>query len=161
MRRGRGRAARTRRAVGATYYVEPAATQDVDIFVVFHRTRGASLAPLSPVYQFLESRGAKPEDEHLVIGDWPVQILPAAGTLLEVAIRDARVASADGSPVRVFTAEHLAAIALQTGRTKDKLRLAQFLEWKGFDRGRFESIVRAHGLLARWHEFKRVFLTNP
>src|SRR5947209_897058 len=108
-------------AVGATYYVEPAATQDVDIFVVFRSDPRNSLAPLAPVYEFLERRGATIEGAHLIIGDWPVQILPATGSLLEDAIQNARVAKVDGQPVRVFSAEHLAAIALQTGRTKDKL----------------------------------------
>jgi hypothetical protein len=33
-----------------------------------------------------------------------------------------------GQSFRVFTPEHLAAIALETGRAKDKARLLQFLE---------------------------------
>ncbi len=77
-------------AVGAVRYVEPAATQDIDVFVVFRSDSVASLAPLGPVYDFLVSRGARVEGEHLIIGDWPVQLLPAAGQLLEEAMRDGR-----------------------------------------------------------------------
>lgn len=148
-------------AVAAIYYVEPATTQDVDMFVVFREDSGSSLAPLSPVHEFLAARGATIEGEHLIIGDWPVQILPAIGGLLEEAICDARTADVDGQPVRVFSAEHLAAIALQTGRTKDKLRLSQFLEWTGFDMPRFENIVERNGLVAKWLAFKRVFSNDP
>lgn len=148
-------------AVGATYYVEPAATQDVDIFVVFRSESASSLAPLSAVYEFLTRRGATIDGAHLVIGDWPVQILPASGALLEEAIAAARTADLDGQPVRVFSAEHLAAIALETGRTKDKLRLSQFLEWSAFDRARFLTIVERHGLVAKWVAFQRAFSNDP
>jgi hypothetical protein len=147
-------------AVAAINYLEPAATEDVDIFVVFN-SGGSPLAPLSPIYQFLERRGAKLEGAHLIVGDWPVQILRAAGPLLEEAIREARVVEVDGQSVRIFSPEHLAVIALQTGRTKDKLRLAQFLEWPQFDKPRFEEMVNHHGLLAKWQEFKRVFTNEP
>jgi hypothetical protein len=42
--------------------------------------------------------------------------------------------------VRVFTAEHLAAIALQTGRSKDKLRLLQFVESGVLDAAKFQDM---------------------
>jgi hypothetical protein len=65
-----------------------------------------------------------------------------------------------GQPLRVFSAEHLAAIALETGRTKDKLRVSQFLEWSQFDRPRFLEIVERNGLLAKWRTFERAFLSD-
>lgn len=145
-------------AVAAVHYIEPAATQDVDVFVVFRADASAGLAPLTPVYEFLVNRGARVEGEHLVIGNWPVQFLPVAGALLQESIRDARSADVEGQAVRIFTAEHLAAIALETGRAKDKIRLAQFLEWQGFDHARFEAIVARVGLLAKWQQYKRLYL---
>ena len=59
----------------------------------------------------------------------------------------------DGEATRVFTAEHLAAIALEFGRTKDKLRLLQFLEIGGLDRPRFDAIILEHGLTEKWNQF--------
>lgn len=145
-------------AVGAVRYIEPAATQDIDVFVVFRSDSVASLAPLGPAYDFLVRRGAKVEAEHLIIGDWPVQLLPAAGLLLEDAMKEARTENVDDQPVRILSAEHLAAIALDVGRPKDRIRLTQFLEWSGFDRARFEAIVKRTGLVAKWQQFKRLFL---
>jgi hypothetical protein len=60
--------------------------------------------------------------------------------------------------MRVFTAEHLAAIALQTGRAKDKARLLQFIEAGALDAARFQTIVARHGLVERWRQFQQQFL---
>lgn len=62
-----------------------------------------------------------------------------------------------GVPVRIACAEHLAAIALATGRAKDKARLLMFLEHAGFGRSRFEGIVQRHGLGETWTRFVREF----
>ena|ERR1700686_4736085 len=96
-------------AVGARFYLEQVATLDIDIF-------------------YVSARGGVVEGEAIVIAGWPVQFLPAATPLLEEALREAVERDVDGIKARVFTAEHLAAIALQTGRTKDKARLLQFIE---------------------------------
>ena len=53
-------------------------------------------------------------------------------------------------PVRVFTAEHLAAIAFKVGRPKDKRRLDQFREAKALKEPAFNDILERHGLLDRW-----------
>jgi hypothetical protein len=148
-------------AVGAVRYLEPFATQDVDIFVAFNQ-ESSILAPLGPIYEFLARRGATPEGAHVVIDSWPVQILPAHDPLLSEALTHAQSVEVEGVPVRIFTAEHLAAIALQTGRAKDKIRVTQFLEWDGFDRAGFEQIVSRHpGLLAKWDAFRAQFLNEP
>ncbi len=64
------------------------------------------------------------------------------------------------TPARVFTAEHLAAIALQLGRPKDKARLLQFVESGAIDTGRFQAILARHSLNNRWQEFERTFLSG-
>lgn len=51
-------------------------------------------------------------------------------------------------------------IALQTGRTKDKARLLQFIEEGALDSGRFQDIVRRHDLMDAWATFERQFLTD-
>jgi hypothetical protein len=79
---------------------------------------------------------------------------------LEEALEDASETKVDGVDVRVFTAEHLAAIALDTGRGKDKARLLQFLEARALDMMRFEAIVARNGLAQRWRQFKKQFLND-
>jgi hypothetical protein len=81
---------------------------------------------------------------------------------VEEALREAVTVDVDGVPARVFTAEHLAAIALQTGRAKDKARLLQFVEAGALEAERFQAILARHGLVDRWGEFERTFLqTGP
>jgi hypothetical protein len=60
--------------------------------------------------------------------------------------------------VRVFTAEYLAAVALQTSRAKDKARLLQFFETGALDRNKFETIVERHRLTEKWRQFQQQFL---
>jgi hypothetical protein len=61
-------------AVGATFYLEPAATLDVDVFVLLSHPGGA-LISLTPIYEYLKARGGVEDKEHIVLGDWPVQFL--------------------------------------------------------------------------------------
>ena len=76
------------------------------------------------------------------------------------AVQSAQAVEKDvaGMPARAFTAEHLAAIALQTGRAKDKARLLQFIETGALDAARFQAIISRHGLLEAWNRFEKQFL---
>ncbi|HAR46929.1 MAG: hypothetical protein A2X57_00370 [Nitrospirae bacterium GWD2_57_8] len=147
-------------AVGATFYLEPVATLDVDIFVVFRPEAGKLILNLQPIFNYLISRGGVMEGEYVVIAGWPVQFLPPTSPLVDEALADAVTVEVDERPARVFTAEHLAAIALQTGRPKDKARLLQFIESGALDAQRFQTILARHGLSGRWQQFERTFLTG-
>ena len=74
-------------AVGATFYLEPVATLDVDVFVEFHTEPGSQIASPEPIFKFLHDRGCPMENEHVVIAGWPVQFLPAGSPLLQEALR--------------------------------------------------------------------------
>jgi hypothetical protein len=149
-------------AVGATFYLEPVATLDVDIFAGFKSDPGSLLVNPQAIFDYLKTRGCAMEGEYIVVGGWPVQFLPAGTPLLEEALKDSVNKEVDGTPVCVFTAEHLAAIALQTGRAKDKARLLQFIEAGVLDAVRFQSILARHNLLDDWRKFEGQFLTdNP
>jgi hypothetical protein len=100
------------------------------------------------------------EGEYIVIAGWPVQFLPATGPLIEEALAQAVEREVAGAVARVFTAEHLAAIALQTGRAKDKTRLLQFVEAGALDAGRFQDILSRHGLVDAWRRFETQFLND-
>lgn len=145
-------------AVGATFYLEPVATLDVDIFVAFRHRPGHVVVSPRPIFDYLTARGGVVEGEYIVLAGWPVQFLPATSPLVEEALAEAVTVDVEGTPARVFTAEHLAAIALQTGRAKDHARLLQFIEAAAINAERFQSLVRRHGLLDRWQTFERRFL---
>jgi len=145
-------------AVGATLYLEPVATLDIDVFVALKTLPGAAQLTLSPIYDYLTSRGHKIEKEHLVIEGWPVQFLPPGDALEEEALQQAVEIDVEGTRIWVITAEHLAAIALKTGRAKDSARLLQFVEAGVLDTNKLEAILKRHGLLEKWNEFGVKFL---
>lgn len=147
-------------AVGATFYLEPVATLDVDIFITFKTEGGSLLVSPQPVFDYLKARGGTMQGEYIVIAGWPVQFLPPTGPLVEEALREAVNRDVDGTPARVFTAEHLAAIALQTGRAKDKARVLEFVESGALDAPRFQSILSRYGLTDAWKRFEKQFLSD-
>lgn len=147
-------------AVGATFYLEPVATLDVDIFVAFAPDPGQLIISLRPIFDYLTARGCSIQGEYVIIAGWPVQFLPPSGPLVEEALAQAVAKDVAGTPAWVFTAEHLAAIAMQTSRAKDKARLLQFIEARALDSARLHGILTRHGLVAAWQRFERQFLQD-
>jgi hypothetical protein len=145
-------------AVGATFYLEPVATLDVDVFVEFHTEPGSRIANPEAIFKYLRDRGCTMEGAHVVIADWPVQFLPAASPLLQEALAKAVEKDVEGISARVFTAEHIVAIALETGRAKDKARVLQFIEAGVLEFDGFQEILARHGLSGAWAQFERQFL---
>lgn len=145
-------------AVGATFYLEPVATLDVDIFITFQPEPGSLIVSPEPIFDYLKAKGGTMEGEYIVVAGMPIQFLPPSSLLGEEALSEAVDKDIDGTPVRVFTAEHLAAIALQTGRAKDKTRLVQFIEEGALDLPQFQQILARHDLVERWQQFERQFL---
>lgn len=144
-------------AVGATFYLEPVTTLDIDIFVALKVVPGTGIISPKPIYDYLLDRGCATEGEYIIIAGWPVQFLTPNSALVEEALAQALDQDVAGTPVRVFTAEHLAAIALQTGRAKDKARLLQFIEAGILDAPHFQAILARHRLINRWQRFERQF----
>jgi len=145
-------------AVGATFYLEPVATLDVDIFVEFHTEPDSQMISPEPIFRYLRDCGCAMDGEHVVIAGWPVQFLPAGSALVQEALTKAVEKDVEGTPARVFTAEHVAAIALETGRAKDKARVLQFIEAGVLDLDRLQEILTRHGLAGAWEQFERQFL---
>lgn len=147
-------------AVAATFYLEPLATVDIDIFVSFRQIPEDSLISLSPIYEYLQARGHKTRGEYIIIGGWPVQFLTPGHPLGEEALAEAVETEVEAVPTRVMTAEHLTAIALQLGRAKDHVRVLQFVESGVLNSGRFQSILNRHSLQGKWELFQRKFLED-
>lgn len=143
-------------AVAAVFYlVEPDTTEDVDVFAVLTPPPGRHLVSLDQIRDWLTAQGYRFDAKgDALITDWPVQFLPST-PLVEEALERAIAKDFDGETVRVFTLEHLAAIALQLGRPKDKSRLERFLTSQAFDSSRFSDILERHALLDRWSQFQR------
>jgi len=145
-------------AVGATFYLEPSATLDVDIFVTLPVAPGGSLLSLTPIYEYLTARGCGVEAEHIVVGNWPVQFLPPRDALEREAIAEAVQTEVESVKTWVMRAEHLVAIALRTGRAKDHARILQFLEQNALDRHKLDSVLARHALVPKWRQFELKYL---
>src|SRR3972149_3442222 len=93
-------------AMGATFYVEPLLTFDLDVFVILPQS-AAGLLSLTPLYEALRARGYAEEGECVLIEGVPVQFLPAYNALLEEALAEARETTYEDTHTRVLRAEHL------------------------------------------------------
>ena len=147
-------------AVGATFYLEPAATLDVDIFVTLPGASHSKVLSLAPIYDYLKGRGFKAEKEHVVIGEWPVQFLPPSNDLEREALEEAVETDIEGVKTWVMSAEHLVAIALNTARSKDHARILQFLEQRVVNADKLNQILVRHGLVSKWKRFQGRFLNK-
>lgn len=143
-------------AIAAFYYLEPAATFDVDIFIPLEPKAGELLS-LAPIYEYLRERGYREKEETVAIENWDVQFIPAYNPLVKEALKAAKAIDLDGIVTRILPAESLMAIALQTGRSKDLARLVQFLEAGVADRARFNEILQRHDLGEKWRTFQDKF----
>jgi hypothetical protein len=132
-------------AMGATFYVEPVLTFDLDVFIVLPATSGGLLT-LSPLYESLRARGYREEKDCVNIEGIPVQFLPAYNALVEEALAEAREMIYEGTPTRVLRAEHLLAIALQTGRAKDRERVRLLREQASLDADYLATLLARHRL---------------
>jgi hypothetical protein len=143
-------------AIGATFYLEPTSTFDIDVFVSLQKIPGSPLITLAPIFEYLAAspRNYRIENEFIIVEGWPVQFLPPGDALEEEALAQAIETEVDGIKTRVLTAEHLVAIALKLGRAKDKIRIAQFLESGVLNGEKLDQMMARHGLLAKWREFK-------
>jgi len=137
-------------AMGAAFYTEPFTTFDLDVFVVFGGSDGV-IVSLSPVYAYLRERDyTETTGECVMIEGTPVQFLPTSPGLLDEAMQDAVQIDYDGMPTWVLGAEHLLAIAVSTGRAKDRMRVPLFLESGRIDIARLTDILERYALLERW-----------
>jgi hypothetical protein len=136
-------------AMGATFYVEPVLTFDLDIFVILPQT-APGLLSLEPLYSELRNRGYNEVSECVNIEGIPVQFLPAYNDLLIDALTEARDVLYEQTPTRVLRAEHLIAIATQTGRDKDRERVRLLREQAELDGEYLANLLRRHGLEGKW-----------
>lgn len=58
-----------RYAVGATFYLEPVSTLDVDIFMELHASQGLLVVDPTPIFHYLKERGCTMEGQYVVVAD--------------------------------------------------------------------------------------------
>ncbi|MCM0019226.1 MAG: hypothetical protein NBV67_04475 [Tagaea sp.] len=142
-------------AVAAINYSEPVLTEDLDVLVSFDGPP-SGLIDLTPQYRYLESRGyTRFEKEGVVIDGWPVQFLPVVDDQDLDAIASADVVAIDELRVPILSAIHVVLAAIRTGRSKDFLRIDQFLEERLVDLAALRAAISRFGLIDNWRTFLR------
>jgi len=125
----------------------------LDVFVLLPKIPDG-LITLEPLYADLRARGYNEEGEFVWIEGVPVQFLPAYNALVEEALAEAQETTYETTSIRVLRAEHLLAIALQTGRNKDRERVRLLLEQAELDRGYLTDLLTRHELDSKFNDWK-------
>ena len=147
-------------AVGATFYLEPVATLDVDIFIAFQPEEGSLIVSPKPIFDYLKARGGTMEGNtsSLVVGRFNSSRPP-----------DRWGRRLSRRPWNPMSMARLRAYSLpntsppsrsRPRRAKDKARLLQFIEAGALDAARFQAILVRHGLVHAWQKFERQFLSD-
>ncbi len=144
-------------AIGAIFYIEPFATQDINVLIVMPKAEGGLVAEM-PGGRYLRGRGySEMKGEAIVVESWPVQFIPVSDALEEEAYLNAEVLPYEDTSVRVVLSEHLVAIMLKVGRPKDLARVQMFLSQDAVERKSLLNIIRRHGLGDKWVAFQNKF----
>lgn len=145
--------------IAAIYYLEPYQTDDIDIFITVSSVSvgEVGLISLETVYGYLEKLGYLPSKEGVMIDDWLVQFIPTSQPRQEEAIANSRRVRYGETETNLFTAEHLAAELLFSGRRKDQLRVIALIESKKVNMGTFREIINRHALSDKWKTLAKRF----
>jgi hypothetical protein len=134
-------------AMAIAFWSEPVSTFDVDAFVLLPPTSGLMVS-LEPLYEWASRHGHAIQQEHIIMGGIPVQIIPAHNALAEEAVQEAATLDMEGVAIRVIRPEHLIALYLEpSARTRKRLeRVAALLEEGDVDRTRVDALLKKYGL---------------
>lgn len=143
--------------IAAIYYLEAYQTDDIDVFVSPVVVSEGGLVSFGQIYSYLEKLGYTAERECVRIDEWLVQFLPAAESVQEEAVVEAKRVTYGETNTSIFSAEHLAAELLRSGRNKDQIRVIDLLESGKMDLNLFRDIVRRHELMDKWNAFAERF----
>jgi hypothetical protein len=134
-------------AMAMVFWSEPVPTFDLDVLVLLPGPQ-RDLISLDAIYRWAESNGYPVQDEHILVGGLPIQLLPAPSGLAREAITSAVEVDYQGVLVRVVRPEYLIALYLQpqakTGKRRE--RAATLLELPTLNHDLVNEILSRHGL---------------
>lgn len=131
-------------AFAAYLFIEPAGTDDIDVFLNREAFGPGPLLSMEPLYAYLRANGAEEHKEYMKIMGWDLQLLPPPNQLYEEAIANPIRMKIGDLEVPVFSPEYLAAIALQTGRSKDIDRFSQLIRSGAVDEMKLNDILKRY-----------------
>ncbi|PIU63052.1 MAG: hypothetical protein COS84_09995 [Armatimonadetes bacterium CG07_land_8_20_14_0_80_40_9] len=144
-------------AVATLFYTEPFDTYDIDIF--FTPPEKEKIILLTPLYDFLlKKKGYKTYKEYIMIGDTPIQFLPATTELEKEAVENAKkVKYGKDIELKILKPEYLVAIFLKVFRGKDKFKIMKLLEQAKIDKRLLQNILIRYNLKEKFEKFREKF----
>ena len=142
-------------AIASTFYIEPVATYDLDVFFTFDDNQNKIIS-LEPIYQWMEKRGYKTSMEYIIIEGVPVQLIPVYNDLIREAVLNSIEKKFNKTTVNVITPEYLIAIMLQTFRAKDKERILRFLEEVKINYSALKKLLMKFSLEEKFIKIKKL-----
>jgi len=144
--------------MGVNFYTDPQSTYDLDVFILVKPDVTRKIISLTDVYQYLKSQGGQWKEEgYIVLDQLPLQLIAASSALEHEAVDQAQRRRVAGVETRVVSAEYLVAIALRTGRRKDREKVRRLVEEASVNRRTLEAVLKRHDL---YDTFKRWKLQN-
>lgn len=144
-------------AVGAAFYTEATNTGALDVLVLPRDDRGSESEAQEAIDQVLMQQGAQAKAGALQLGNWPIQVrFPREDALIREAIVEAKQVDFEGTPAWVCTAEHLCALALQSGIHTGLLQVLMFIEERRVHRSGLIALLDRHKLHDRMRKVDRV-----
>ena len=142
-------------AIATIYYTEPFATKDIDIFFIPPEREGLIL--LTPFYDFLLKKGYRTYKEYIMIGDTPIQFIPASTELEKEAVENAILVKYRNIGVRVLRPEYLVAIFLRVYRPKDRDKLIRLLDQAKINKTVLRNVLTRHNLDKKFDDFMKKY----
>jgi hypothetical protein len=147
-------------AVASFRHVEATLTEDLDLLVTLQAVGSSGLVTIQPILTRLGELGySEFKDEGIVVEGWPVQFLPVASALDAEAVEQAEdveiPTSVEGTSesTRALRAEYVVAKAVELGRSKDFIRISQYLDDDAVDLDALRAVLERHGLKDKWRSF--------
>lgn len=143
-------------AVAVLIHAEPVDTADLDVLVLLPETP-AGLATLRPIYDYLIAKGYTMHKQWFDIEGVLVDFMDARSPLFREALDKAVPKTAWGQSIRVVRPEHLIAMFLTAGRTKDLIKIDILLKSSKVNKANIENVIRRHRLSNKWNRLMRRF----
>ena len=114
--------------IAAIYYSPALHTDDVDVFFLPVLVQRVVWFHLERIYSYLADLGYYPIKEGILIEDWPVQFVRSLNPYRKRRSSKLTASHVQGNTRSIFSAEHLAAELLRSGRPKDHSRVIDLIK---------------------------------
>lgn len=136
-------------------YAVPYTTEDIDFFCIYKQS--SIFIILDPLFDYLKERGGRWIERNgkktFILGIWPIDFTPATTDLVTEAMKNAKTLQIDSVAFKIFSPEYLVAVALETNRAKDLLKVHALFDHDKVDIKILEDLLTRYNLGNRWEKF--------